>query len=55
LEVDYDKNKIVAAIKMQVNHGRYPTSHLYGDGHAGERIAQILAKTNPPIQKKFHD
>lgn len=55
IEVGYQKEAIVTAIKKQVAHGRYPASHLYGDGRAGERIAEVLAKINPPIQKQFHE
>jgi UDP-N-acetylglucosamine 2-epimerase len=38
----YDRYRITEAIKEQLSHGRYPASDLYGDGHAGCRIARIL-------------
>lgn len=37
--------------ERQVEHGRYPRSELYGDGHAGKRIAEILAGELPEVQK----
>jgi hypothetical protein len=38
---------------QQVEHGRYEPSHLYGDGHAGKRIADILADAEISIQKRI--
>jgi UDP-hydrolysing UDP-N-acetyl-D-glucosamine 2-epimerase len=43
MDVDYDMEKIQAAIEVQYQKGRYPSDPLYGDGKAGERIAQHLA------------
>lgn len=37
------KADIYAAIKQQVDHGKYEMSNIYGDGKAGKRIAEILA------------
>lgn len=34
-----------AAVRAQLAHGRYPAFNVYGDGHAGRRIADILAAT----------
>jgi UDP-N-acetylglucosamine 2-epimerase len=33
---------IRSATWVQSEHGRFPSSALYGDGHAGERIAKAL-------------
>ena len=38
-----EADAIEAAIRHQVAHGRYPGDPLFGDGLAGERIAEILA------------
>lgn len=46
--------QIAAAVLAQVRHGRYPPSHLFGDGTAGRRIAEILAVVDPPVQKRLH-
>jgi UDP-hydrolysing UDP-N-acetyl-D-glucosamine 2-epimerase len=44
IDVEYDRKQIVSAIEEQLNNGHYPQVKLYGDGHAGERIADLLAK-----------
>ena len=48
------EHEIVAAIRFQLAHGRYPPSALYGDGFVAERIAEALAKLNPYQQKRLH-
>jgi UDP-hydrolysing UDP-N-acetyl-D-glucosamine 2-epimerase len=53
IDVEHDREKIVVAIKEQLDRGRYPSIPIYGDGHAGERIADILATTNVTIQKRI--
>ena len=47
--------EIERAVKDQIAHGRFASSLIFGSGKAGEQIAQILAETNPPIQKTFFD
>lgn len=39
----HDAEQIAKAIQQQIAHGRYPSSTLYGDGHAGAQIAEVLA------------
>lgn len=51
--VGYDESAIVEAIRKQVGRGRYDRSTLFGDGRAGSRIADILAKTDLRIQKRL--
>jgi UDP-N-acetylglucosamine 2-epimerase len=53
IDADYDRREIVAAVQRQLAHGRYPSSHLYGDGGAGGRIARILADTPLRVQKRL--
>jgi UDP-hydrolysing UDP-N-acetyl-D-glucosamine 2-epimerase len=53
IDAGYDRPEIVAAIKRQLSHGRYPSSHLYGDGGAGVRIANILASAPLRVQKRL--
>ena len=53
MDVAYDRHEIVAAIRRQLQHGRYPSDPLYGDGHAGPRIADVLAKTPLSVQKRL--
>ncbi len=53
MHVGYKRDEIEEAIKYQLNHGVYPSDHLYGDGHADERIAEILATAEFNIHKKL--
>jgi len=51
IDVPHDSGTIIEAVERQVDHGRYPSEHIYGDGQAGERIAAILATTSLRVQK----
>lgn len=42
IDVPHDAPAIQRAISQQIAHGPYPSSGLYGDGHSGQRIAEIL-------------
>ncbi len=53
IDVDYDREQIIEAIQRQLDHGRYPSEHIYGDGHAGERIADILSTCSWEVQKRM--
>jgi UDP-N-acetylglucosamine 2-epimerase len=46
--------EIVASVRRQLAHGRYPMSSLYGDGNVAARIAESLASLNPYVQKRLH-
>ena len=52
-DVAHDRNAIVAAVRQQIAHGRYPSDHLYGDGTAGPRMAEILATAPLRVQKRL--
>lgn len=52
---DYDVEDIFKKVKSQLKHGRYESSNIYGDGKAGEKIAQLILQTNPPVQKEFYE
>jgi UDP-hydrolysing UDP-N-acetyl-D-glucosamine 2-epimerase len=54
LSVGYDAAAIRAAVARQIEHGPYPPSTLYGDGRAGERIANVLATAELTIAKRLH-
>ena len=43
IDAPHDREAIVAAVRRQIEHGRYPTEPIYGDGRAGERIADVLS------------
>lgn len=52
IDVGYDAAEIKKAIQAQLQHGRYPAEMIYGNGHSGEKIADILAAVElPQIQK----
>ncbi len=52
-EVGHDKTEIADAIRDQIAHGPYDSSHLFGDGTAGGRIAETLATVRPSVQKRL--
>jgi len=54
VDVGYDRAQIVEAVKRQIAHGRYPSDHLYGDGEAGPRIANVIATASLKVQKRLH-
>jgi len=53
VDVPYDRRQIASAIRRQLAHGRYPSDHLYGDGEAGGRIAEVLARAPFRVQKRL--
>ncbi|MGH7793405.1 MAG: UDP-N-acetylglucosamine 2-epimerase [Candidatus Binatia bacterium] len=54
MPVELTAANIAAAIRVQLAHGRYPASVLYGDGHVSERIVGALSRLTPYIQKRLH-
>lgn len=53
VDVGYDRAEIVDAVRRQVAHGSYPSDPLYGDGQAGGRIADLLARVPLSVQKRL--
>jgi UDP-hydrolysing UDP-N-acetyl-D-glucosamine 2-epimerase len=51
--VGYDNKEIEAAIRKQIAHGRYERSTMFGDGKAGQRIADVLAEVELRVQKQL--
>jgi UDP-hydrolysing UDP-N-acetyl-D-glucosamine 2-epimerase len=51
LQVGYDSEEILTAIRVQIKHGKYTQSNMYGDGKCGHKIAEILSNCSPKIQK----
>lgn len=49
----YAHDAIDLAIRQQMAHGKYQSNALYGDGHAGKRIADILASVTLDIRKRL--
>tara|TARA_R110002110_G_scaffold365271_3_gene575180 strand:- start:99537 stop:100628 length:1092 start_codon:yes stop_codon:yes gene_type:complete len=53
VDATHNKNKILEAINKQMKHGKYDSKPIYGDGHAGEKIAKILETVEVSIQKRI--
>lgn len=53
LDVDHAAGQIAEAIGEQVAHGPFPSTPIYGDGHAGVRIADHLATDTIRVQKRI--
>jgi UDP-hydrolysing UDP-N-acetyl-D-glucosamine 2-epimerase len=53
VDVGHDTAELVDAIRAQVEHGRYEGEPIYGDGHAGERIADILSRADISLDKRM--
>jgi len=54
VRVGHDRDEIADAIREQIAHGPYESDHLFGDGTAGAKIADVLARVHPPVQKRLH-
>jgi UDP-N-acetylglucosamine 2-epimerase len=52
-DVDYDRGEIADAVAHQVRNGPYAHEPIYGDGHAGERIADVLSRARFSIHKRI--
>ncbi len=50
IDVSYNKNEILAAIKNRMSQKNIKSEHIYGNGNAGEAIANVLAE----IPLNFH-
>lgn len=55
IDCDYRMDSIRHSIEQQLRHGRHQVDHLYGDGTAGRRIAEILATSELSSNKRFFD
>ena len=53
VDVGYARGEIADAVRAQVKHGQYGHEPIYGDGRAGERIADVLANGDFPIVKRM--
>jgi UDP-hydrolysing UDP-N-acetyl-D-glucosamine 2-epimerase len=53
IDAGYSRREIVDAIRHQLATGRYPRDPLYGDGSAGSRIADLLARVPLSVQKRL--
>jgi len=53
LDVAYDRQHIEKAIRQHLSNGRYKNDFLYGDGKAGDRIAELLTEVPLRIEKRL--
>ncbi|MFL6198211.1 MAG: UDP-N-acetylglucosamine 2-epimerase [Thermoanaerobaculia bacterium] len=53
IDVGYDREEIVAAIRQHLRNGRCASDPIYGHGEAGERIAELLAEQPLGIEKRL--
>lgn len=53
MRVGHDSAEIADAIRQQTGNGRYERDELFGDGSAGVKIAEVLSRERPRIQKRL--
>lgn len=54
IDVGNDRRQIVEAVQKQINHGKYQSEHIYGNGEAGVKIADVLANMDAvEVQKRI--
>lgn len=55
VDVSWDHDAILAAVMDQMAHGAYEPDAIYGDGQAGKRIADLIARRPAVTHKRFFD
>ena len=53
IHAEHDKEKIKDAIRNRIEIGNQGSEHTYGDGHTGERVANILAGELCSLEKRM--
>lgn len=53
IDVVHERSEISSAIRRHLSNGHYPFDPIYGNGKAGERIAQVLAEVPLHFQKRL--
>ena len=53
VDVWYDREQIADAIRDMVKRGHTQTRHIYGDGTAGQQIADLLARVELSTEKRL--
>ena len=53
IDVGYDDELIAEAILTNWSRKHCPQDFTYGDGHSGEKIAELLASVTPGIEKRL--
>ena len=49
----HDCSAIAEALQRQLTHGAYPSEPIYGNGNAGQAVADILASQQVQVQKQM--
>jgi UDP-hydrolysing UDP-N-acetyl-D-glucosamine 2-epimerase len=55
IDVSYDKDEIIGAIKEQIVNGKYESSNLYFKENTSKRMTEILRKIDLYTQKRFYE
>lgn len=53
IDVDYNRDDICYAVKKHIANGHYCSDSIYGDGHAGKKIAEVLIKVELSYSKRI--
>jgi UDP-hydrolysing UDP-N-acetyl-D-glucosamine 2-epimerase len=53
IDVGHDRDAILAACRRQLEHGSYEPDRTYGDGQAGQRIADLLTTVELTSSKRL--
>jgi UDP-hydrolysing UDP-N-acetyl-D-glucosamine 2-epimerase len=51
VDVSYNFSEILSAINFQIQNGRYNPNSLFGDGHASQKIVDVLGSCELELQK----
>jgi len=54
INVDYNSDEILKAVKKQLKIKKYKKNNLFGNGNAGKKIVNILSKINLNIIKRLN-
>ncbi|MFX1277619.1 MAG: UDP-N-acetylglucosamine 2-epimerase [Promethearchaeota archaeon] len=53
IDTDPNYKDIKKSIEKQIEHGKYESEHIYGDGNTAEKIIKVLETIEVNVQKKF--
>ena len=53
LDVGHDAKEIEEKVRIQIEHGPYKSSFLYGDGSAGKKISDLLSSVPLSGEKRI--
>ncbi|RXJ68993.1 UDP-N-acetylglucosamine 2-epimerase (hydrolyzing) [Halarcobacter ebronensis] len=53
IDCKHNKEEIIEGIKKHISHGSYESEFIYGNGYAGEKIANVLAACQLKFNKRI--